>query len=452
MNSLKNKKIAVFGMGVSGLSALRLSKALEAQCIAINKGAPSQWANANVLEIVEKEACFSDDQFEALEKELKEVDFLILSPGIPRDHKLCQIVLNNKKEVIGEIEFAYRVVRDLGALSPIIAITGTNGKTTTTTFLGEAVLECDKKVFVGGNIGVPFCDYAFNVLKNIKNKVDVIVLELSSFQLESIFDFKANVALILNLSFSHGERYEKIEDYGDAKLKITNHFGKDDLLIISDQSDYVLAKTKNKEYKRKIISNEDPEFDDFDISTFKLPGVHNKVNLACAIEALKRLELKKSGIQKAIDKFEGVHYRIQRIKVPYKNLTVLNDAKSTNWDATLTAIKAASELPGPIYLILGGQKRGHGDSIKPYFLDIMSEVHFIYLIGEMGREIEKEFEELRYSTQGYAYVETLENVKEHFFSKHKGEKIVLLFSPAFPSFDQFKNYEDRGAQFTKLFT
>lgn len=446
MFNLKNKRIAVYGMGVSGLSALRFICESEGLPFAINGGEPTTWAKApGVLDYIELKNCYAenDPKLSAL---LDDIDLVILSPGIPRDCDLLRPLLAENIPVWGEIELAYRYLEASNFLKPIIGITGTNGKTTTTTFLGEMIESDQKKVFVGGNIGVPFCDYAFNVLTKNEH-TDFILLELSSFQLESIDHFHVNIAIILNLYQNHGERYLNIEDYGRAKFFITNKFTDEDMLVYPEDFALINEWAKKQKGQKAVINTANPEIN-YDISKFKLPGVHNRVNLAFIIKVAEKINLSKRAITECIARFNGVHHRIENVsKVSgLPGFRVFNDAKSTNWDATLTAVKAMTDFKLPIHLIIGGKKRGQGDSILPYLDFLKTKVENFYLIGEMASEIEEEI-------KGKASYKRLDNLESVFFYMREnfGDKDgVLLFSPAFPSFDQFKNYAQRGEHFMHL--
>lgn len=451
MNSLKNKRVAVFGLGVSGIGALKLLSHLEAKVVAINTGDPKEWSKTQgVLDYLSVSDCF-DEASQNLETVLNEIDLLVLSPGIPRDHRLVAKVLKRNVPAWGEIELSYRVLKENNLLSPIVGITGTNGKTTTTTLLGEMIQKDNKNVFVGGNIGIPLSSYAFDLLTHkVEEKVDYIVLELSSFQLESIEEFKVDIALMLNLYQNHGERYAQIEDYARSKMLITNKFNEESYLIISDQSPIISNWAHSIQGRKIIISNSHPDIK-YDLSEFKLPGIHNKINLAFALKVAELIKLNELAIKECIKSFSGVHHRIEAVleKGNLCRFKVFNDAKSTNWDATLTAVSAMEEYNSDIFLILGGKKRGHGDSIKPYFDFFKEHVRFFYLIGEMGNEIEKEFLELGLSRDRFLNIKTLEaavlDVRDY-RAQEEGNK-VLLFSPAFPSFDQFNNYAHRGEVF-----
>lgn len=446
MFDLKNKKVAIFGMGVSGISALRMLFALGSKNIAINSGDIESWAKSpGVLDFVSIGECFSENDAQ-LENILKTVELVILSPGIPRDHPLIKPLLLKNIPIWGEIELAYRYLESVNKLKPIIGITGTNGKTTTTTFLGEMIKTDYKKVFVGGNIGVPFCDYAFDVF-NGKNEVDFILLELSSFQLESIDHFHVNIAIILNLYQNHGERYLTIEEYGKSKFHITNHFKSNDLLIYPEDFSIIADWAKNQIGRKKTVNTLRPEIS-FDLSQFKLPGIHNRVNLNFLLLAASDIKLNPKSIQKSINNFLGVHHRIEFVDalVDLPHFKAYNDAKSTNWDATVTAVKAMQEVPGDLYLIIGGKKRGQGDSILPYLDFLKSKVKKLYLIGEMASEIESEVK----GKIDFAKTDTLENTISILRKNKFKSDSVLLFSPGVPSFDQFKNYAHRGEHFIKL--
>lgn len=446
MLDLKNKRVVVFGLGVSGLSAIRFLSHLGAKTIAINSGEPREWAKSpGVLDYLSLSECYSQDD-QQLNKLLPDFDLMILSPGIPRDHKLLAPL--KKMTIWGELELAYRYLEGASKLKPIIGITGTNGKTTTTTFLGEMIATDGKKVFVGGNIGVPFCDYAYDVLsKKPDAEVDFILLELSSFQLESIDHFHVNIAIFLNLYQNHGERYESIEDYGKSKFNITNRFSDQDLLIYAEDFPIIKDWALSIKGRKSAINTQRPVIY-FDLSKFKLPGIHNLVNLNFILVAAQELSLSKVAIQKCIDTFAGVHHRIEYVErvqgLPH--FKVYNDAKSTNWDATMTAVRAMEGMPGKLFLIIGGQRRGNGDSILPYVEFLKSRVQFFYLIGDMASDIATELE----GKANFKKTDTLEKALNDLRNNHKDEVGILLFSPGFPSFDQFRNYVHRGEHFVSM--
>lgn len=447
MLNLKNKKIAVWGLGVSGLSALRLIKALDGDAFVINCGEVASWLKpSGALNFLAQNKCFSESS-PGLSLILESIDLIILSPGIPRNHKLLKSLLEKGIPVWGEIELAFRYLKEMKALSPLIGITGTNGKTTTTTLLSEMLIADQKKVFTGGNIGIPFCDYAYEIFLG-GNKKDYILLELSSFQLESIEEFHANIALILNLYQNHGERYQSLEEYGESKFLITKNFTNEDTLIYSE--DFSLIAEWAKKQKGKKISFTTNSFEiNYQLENFKLPGIHNLANLFFAVKVAEEIKLTPDAIQKTIDSFRGVPNRIEFISSTgeLSHFLIYNDAKSTNWDATLTAVKAMESFNLPIHLILGGKKRGSGDSIRPYLEYLKKHVESFYLIGEAADDI---YLELKNERCDVKITRTLKETIDFLKGKKKNKKEIILFSPAFPSFDQFKDYADRGEKFIKI--
>ncbi len=430
-------KVAVFGLGVSGISAIKLLVELGADVSVFNRGSSSEYYQREKLQgLVDIKNCYSDNIVNS--DVIAQNQLVILSPGIPREHELLNVAHQKNIPIWAEIELGYEFCD-----KPIIAITGTNGKTTTTTLIGELIEKSGKKVFVGGNIGTPFCEYARN-----QKDVDVVLLELSSFQLESIVNFRPNIALFLNLFQNHGERYNSISDYGYAKTRIALNMKTEDTLIYASNFQFVDQWAKNLTCKTIAIDIDNlPVL--FDRKKLKIPGIHNVINATFALLSIQGLALDSNKVIQALYEFRGVHHRIEFIENSL-GFIAYDDAKSTNWDATLTALKAVVREDKNLKLILGGKKRGNGDSIMPYLQEIRNSVNEILLIGEMGKEIEQELVQLNVETVPFRYLEKVETI----VSILSAEKFTgtLLFSPAFPSFDQFKNYEERGMCFQRSLT
>lgn len=395
-------------MGVSGLSALKLLHREGADITVVNRGEVKTWNHLDeILKYTNK--CIPQD---IAKETFDSSELIILSPGIPKNHNLLK---ETKAPIWSEIELGFRY-----ADAPIIAITGTNGKTTTVTLLGEILKSMGYSTFVGGNIGVPLCDF---------KKADFIVLEVSSFQMETIEKFKPNLAVILNVTQNHGERYEHFNDYLQAKLNIAKNISKENFLY-TNEVPYDGPGIK--------IDLDDIKMD-WDLSKFKIPGTHNIKNLFVIYEILKKLNLDLKEAEKALPNLTGVPFRMEYIKSGHHR--VFNDAKSTNWDATITAVNSINDEN--IYLIIGGQKRGHGDSILPHLDEIKKKVSKVYLIGETTDDLAAEINDDDFALKCY-------ELKDALIEAKKENKGALIFSPAFPSFDQFKNYMDRGESFSKL--
>lgn len=439
--NLDHKKIVIFGLGVSGMGALRFLESTGAQLFAINQGAPSSWTGyIEVKKLCGEDSCFSQDNPKCL-KLIEAADLIILSPGIPRTHELLRAV---SAPIWNEVELASRFNK-----KPIIAITGTNGKTTTVSFLDHLFKAIGKKVFTGGNIGVAFCDHIRS-----KGESDYILLELSSFQLESLDTFCPEISVLLNIFPNHGERYSNNEDYSKAKFNIINNMRSGHLIYDSGNS---VIKEWAERFGGKGVAIDTSKSDelgkstlaDFDLTHYKLPGIHNKINLLFSLEVLKALGLLKKNhekVQEAINSFSGVAHRIEYIKSGEK-FEAYNDAKSTNWDATITAVNAMSELGKELVLILGGKLRGHNDLPTEQAIKLLKErVKRILLIGESSDLLEKSLgEKLPCIKKGSIEI-AVKDLKE------EGFEGVLLLSPGYPSFDQFPNYVERGEAFKKIFS
>ncbi len=409
-------KIALIGLGRSGLSVYRYLKA-KSDCTIylVNSGEPDSWACSDEV-VDDLERAFSDN---AAIMELGEMDQVVLSPGIPRDHLCLTYAIENNIPIISEIEFAY-IHSDI----PVVGITGTNGKTTTTTMIGEILSIIGFSAFIGGNIGIPYSDLLLE-----KKKYDIAVIELSSFQLESIKTFRPQISLLLNISDNHTERYSAFDDYKKAKERIFLNQKSDDVAIVN-----TVEKRKPREIKIEPLTG-------FDFSKSKLVGFHNKLNFFCAYTVasiLAKRDITKE-FQEFINEFTGVSFRLQFI-CEKKGLLFYNDAKSTNTDATLSAVNAFKDK-GELSVIIGGKLRDKKISIQK---DIdFSLFKNVYLLGEARTLLDEKIK-----SKNKKSFETLEMVFED-LKKNKEEGIVV-FSPGFPSFDQYKNYEHRGQHFNKL--
>ena len=429
---LAGKKVVVLGMGLSGIWSVKLLNQKNVEVFAINSGSPSSWASfKEISSIVGEQHCLSETDAHLL---FQTCDLVILSP---RTHAHIQCALAHHIPVVSEIELGYWFLTD----EKIIAVTGSNGKTTTVSMLGEMLKKADNTVFVGGNIGTPLVQYIYE-----KQKCEFVVLELSSFQLESMPTFRAHSNIILNVFVNHTERYGEIGDYARAKFNIAKNLTPDDLVVYPTNFPLIANWVETLNLKKIGIDTSDISgikadiIKDYSLDHFKLAGTHNLSNLLFMLKALTPFSINKAGIQSAIDTFLGVDYRIQYEKTNDLFLCY-NDAKSTNWDATLSAVESLDKCGKELWLILGGRKRNPGDNITHQIKNLVKKVDKILLIGETTEQF---FEELKSKISAEKCF-TIENCIS--FSRKNKFDGILLFSPAFPSFDQFKNYMDRGKQF-----
>lgn len=420
-------------MGKSGLAALKLAKKHKQDFYVVNRGEVKTWFESEHLgDFCSTCSCFSEDDFA---QHFHKMDEIVISPGIPVSHPALKKAVEKGVPILSEIEYAYRETRAI----PVIAITGTNGKTTTTTMIAEALKKAGKKVFCGGNIGVPYCELALS-----EEQVDYAVIEVSSFQLETIKDFHPKIGLILNIFPNHSERYDDIHDYAKAKFRMLMNMNQDDNLILGTENPY-LDEIKDHPAGRTMFTKGHlpEEFkNQFDFSRARVKGEHNEANFFAAWEVLRLLRIPdlQKIFQEFINEFSGVAHRLEYV-LEKDGLSIYNDAKSTNSLATTTAINAFKDSLDPLYLILGGKLRNESDKLLPDLLPYKGKIAKIFSIGDvterLAQELGKDFE----IEEAHDLKTVFEMVKQQ---KLKGN---LVFSPAFPSFDQFKNYVDRGEKF-----
>jgi UDP-N-acetylmuramoylalanine--D-glutamate ligase len=427
----KINKVAIFGMGKSGKSALALARKHKQDVYVVNKGDPKEWWVSEGLDhLCSACSCFSEEDFA---QHFHKMDEIVISPGIPVTHPALVKAREKNIPIISEVEYAYRYTHHI----PVIAITGTNGKTTTTTMITEALKKAGKKVFCGGNIGIPYCDLALS-----EEKVDYAVIEVSSFQLETIKDFHPKIGLILNVFPNHSERYDDVHEYARAKFRMLLNMTENDHLILGLENPYLNDINNHPAHKTFFQKGDLPSHfkTQFEFGKARARGEHNEANFYAAFEVLKLLEIEnlEDLFQEFINEFPGVAHRLEFV-LEKDGLTIYNDAKSTNSLATTTAIKAFKDSTHPLYLILGGKLRNETDRLLPELLPFKGKITRIFTIGDVTDRL---FEELKNDFEVEKAFE-LKNV----FQKVKGLKGNVVFSPAFPSFDQFKNYVDRGDKF-----
>ena len=419
-------KIAIFGLARSGLAAMRfLLTQTDTEIFLVNQGDPHSW-NAweeikSFKDKIPPQNCYDQGDAHAI---LAQMDQIVLSPGISREHPSLAQALEVGVSVISEIELAF-IHSDI----PVVAITGTNGKTTTATMVAEVLERAGLRVFLGGNIGRAYCEI-------FDADYDYAIIEVSSFQLESIETFRPHIAMLLNISANHGERYEDFDQYAAAKYHIFKNMRPSDHALIDVDLDSASI-TAQVHYIKSL--------DGFDFSKSHLKGAHNKENFYCAWKVLELLKIKSTHtlmqlMQNFIDEFSGVKYRLQFVG-EYEGIKFYNDAKSTNNAATESAVRAFQDDPKKLYLILGGKLRTQEVDILENLRGL--RITKIFVMGEAKELLEKEL-------RGEYQVEVFDGLSEIFnMLNSQTLKGNLLFSPGLPSFDQYRDYEHRGEDFTK---
>ncbi len=375
---------------------------------------------------------------------LDAVDCVVPSPGVPGSNPLIAEANARKIAVLSEIELAYRF---FGA--PLVAITGTNGKSTTTTLIGEMMKAAGRRVFVGGNLGTPFIAAA-------SADWDWGVLEISSFQLEWIERFAPRIAVLLNVTEDHLDRYATFADYRRAKERVFEAQKETDFAVLNRDDPAVWA--LKERLKARVLSFGFAEVsegvfvqrdrmvwrDGFQEETFalarvKLQGVHNVENMMAAIAAAKLAGLEREVIQQILESFAGLEHRLEFVRES-NGVAYYNDSKGTNVGAVA---KSLASFTAPVILIAGGVDKG-GD-YGPLEQGIRAGVRRLVLFGEAKNVIASA---LGHLTETVIVDNLAEAVRESAAAARAGD--VVLLSPACSSFDQFRNYAERGKTFKRL--
>jgi len=430
----------VLGAGESGMGAAILAKKKGLKVFVSEKGAITK-ENKKVL---------SNDEIDWEEKghsmqRILLADEIVKSPGIPDDSTLMQEIIKQSINVISEVEFASRFTA-----AKIVAITGSNGKTTTTLLIGHIFKKAGYDVLVAGNIGVGFAR------EIAKKDYDYIVLELSSFQLDGIQKFKPKVAIVLNITPDHLNRYNnEFEKYVASKLRISMNQNKEDILIYNED-DITIRKNIKKNVKRipftlkNQIKGEGAFYKNnkininlnnnkMTIQELALQGRHNIYNSMAAAITSRILDVKKDIIRQSMLDFQNVEHRLEYVLTVH-GIDFVNDSKATNVNATWYALESMSK---PVIWIAGGVDKGNDyNEIEGL---VKARVKTIICIGDSSEKITKYFKKT------IPQIESANSMKEAVQSSYqignKGD--VVLLSPACASFDMFDNFEQRGLEFKK---
>ena len=375
---------------------------------------------------------------------LEGVDIIVPSPGVPAENVLLKEGSRRRIKILSEIEFACRFLR-----APLVAITGTNGKSTTTTLVGEMLKASGAKVFVGGNIGTLLIGF-------VGGDWEWGVVEVSSFQLEWIEEFRPRISVLLNLTEDHLDRYPNFRAYCQAKQRIFEAQAANDIAILS--RDDRLVWEMRKRIRARVVSFGFSEVDDgvfvaaremiwrdgsreekFPLSRVKIHGVHNVENMMAAIAAAKSAGVSASAIQKVLEDFPGLEHRLEFVREK-DGVRYYNDSKGTNVGAV---VKSLASFSDPVILLAGGVDKGGDYGILRQ--EIRQKVRRLVLFGEAQEIIARALGDLTETV----IVENLEAAVGDAFAHARAGEVVLL-SPACSSFDMFRNYAERGQVFKSL--
>ncbi len=440
----KNKEVLVVGLATSGIPTVETLINLGAK-VSVN----DMKSREQLADTLEK---LKDKDIEAIlgkhPTDIDKYDYIVLSPGVPTDLPFINKARKLGIVILGELELAYKLCK-----GSFIAITGTNGKTTTTALTGEIFKNAKLETYVVGNIGIAAISKALTA-----SKAANMITEVSSFQLESIISFKPKIAAILNISPDHLNRHKTMENYINAKANVFSNQSDDDFLILNADNEctYKLrTETKSKIilFSRKselkagcfvmnnniIFSKDGLEKEIIcGVDEIKMPGDHNLENALAATAIARCSGIDKEVIAYTLKNFKGVEHRLEFVE-EIEGVSFVNDSKGTNPDASIKAIQA---MKTPIILIAGGMDKG--SNFEEFIQSFNGKVKHMVLIGETAKD-------LKQTSQKYGFVHSNEvkdmeeAVKEAFKIAVSGDTVLL--SPACASWDMYPNFEVRGKHF-----
>ncbi|MCX7877871.1 MAG: UDP-N-acetylmuramoyl-L-alanine--D-glutamate ligase [Ignavibacteria bacterium] len=442
----KYKKFSVIGAARSGTEVAKLLKRKGYEVFISDGGHPSEFfqQEINENEISYEYGGHSDKVFDA--------DAVVVSPGVSSKSQLIKEARSRNIEIFSEIEISYWFSQ-----GRVIAITGTNGKTTTTSLTGKIFEDAGFKTFVCGNIGLPFASVA--------DKTDndsVTVLETSSFQLENIKYFKPMISVYLNLTPDHLDRYDSLEEYGKVKMRITENQDAEDHFVYNYDDPFIRenarplkpskaafslnGSVKSAESKGAYLDKNEliyfyhkGEEIVADTRTMIIRGPHNAYNAMASLISAKILDVPNQSIKNSLETFPGVEHRLEFVK-EINGIKFYNDSKATNVNSVWFALQGFSEK---IILILGGRDKGNDyDEIREI---VLKKVKHIVAMGESRKKILNYFNGLVSVSEAADFEDAVYKAAAE---ASRGD--VVLLSPACSSFDMFENYEERGREFKKI--
>ena len=431
----KNKKVFILGMAKSGYEAAKLLSKDNKVLITDMKEQNEQ----HVEDLISRgvEYVITDKPEELLDDSY---DMMVKNPGILPTHKCVQKARELNIKIINEVELAYSYLpRDI----KIIGITGSNGKTTTTTLVYEFLKAAKKSVCLGGNIGYPLC----SLVDKIKPE-DILLLEISDHQLVDMYDFKCDISALLNLSETHLDLHGTYDNYKKAKKKIFNNQIESDIAILNYDDKEVMQLTSDvkvqkkyfsvKEKKDIYIENDIIKIGNFELNTkdIKLTGIHNYENIMAALLIIDTLGIDLECTRDVLKNFNGVEHRIEFVR-EINGVTYYNDSKSTNPVATITALNT---FTNPTILLLGGFERNQNFN---ELSDYLGHVKCIICYGETKNRI-KEFAD-KQNIKCFAFDSLKESIQKAVEISERNDTVLL--SPASASWDQYDNFETRGNEF-----
>lgn len=434
------EKAFVFGMARSGYAAAKLLIEKGYQVTINDRSFEQDLEQIKELESLGVKVILGVEDNDLIDNTY---EMIVKNPGIPNDHSYLVKAKELGITIINEVELAYHYFpKDL----KIIGVTGTNGKTTTSTLIYEMLKQSKKRAYLAGNIGIPVSSMVSLFLPN-----DIFVIEISDHQLCNMIDFKTDISVLTNISEAHIDFHGSYEKYKEMKKRIFNHHQSSSLAILNLDNEESLLLVEGIPSQKKYFSSNSLNLKGCDLSQdfinyngkriikideVKLKGKHNLENIMAAIVAVKEFDVRDEDIQEVLKKFGGVEHRIEFVKT-ISQVDFYNDSKSTNIKSTQIAL---STFDQPTILILGGLDRGHSfDELKTYLTNVKNIVSY----GETKDRICSFSKEN--NIECFAY-ETIDKAVKKAYDLSESKDVILL-SPACASWDQFKDFEERGNKY-----
>ena len=441
--NIRDKQVTVIGLGLSGIETAKLANHLGARVFASDSGS-SKRVSAHAMDLMHSHHIASETGLHS--EKIYDADLWVLSPGVPKNADIVIKAQEKNIPIVGEIEFASWFTE-----SPIVAVTGSNGKTTTAYILAEMCQSKNNHAVMAGNMGIPFSERVLNEIKTL-DETQTYILEVSSFQMEFVYHFSPTIAVYTNLSIDHLDRHGSMEEYLKMKLRMIQNMDQEDCVVYNGDDPELVSAVENQTVRLQPFSTTRSDtlytWEGTSIKNHSgkslagldelgIPGDHNLSNLLSAATCSHLLGIPDDHISQVMKTFTGVEHRLEHV-LTINDVQYINDSKATNINSVIVAIDTFKQ---PIILILGGRNKGADFRLLlPHIKS--SHVRDVISYGEAGGQIDAALGDAVRSVQ---VTDLNSAVKKAQVLAAPGD--IVLLSPGCASFDEFSNFEARGKFF-----